>query len=94
MVWLKKIQQWPVRRKKIFIFTILIIFAIFLFRFYLINIQKKIQAFEGEKMKQSIQEGLGNEFYKARESLKEWEEELKKLYENLKKDEKGERKIE
>jgi Tfp pilus assembly protein PilO len=91
MNFLNKIQQWPERRKKFLLLIIVIILAILLLKFYVADIQKKIGALEGEKLKEQFPtEKLETELYKGKEKLKEWGEELKKLYENLlKNEEKG-----
>ncbi len=87
---LGKIRQWPESRKKFLLSAIVIILGIFLLKFYIANIQKKLESLKGEKLKEQFQiEKIKTEFYKGEEELKKWEEEFKKFYENLQKNEQG-----
>lgn len=76
---LKKIQQWPRKRKKILLWMTIIILGIFLFRFYIGNLQKKFQALR-QNEKREILKKRGNEWQKIEEELKKLEKELEDLY--------------
>ncbi len=93
---LEKIQQWPERRKKLIVWLAVIILGVLLLKFYIADIQKKVKTLtekklEEEKLKEQFQfEKLEAELNKSTEGLlKEWEEVLKKFYENLQKNEEG-----
>ena len=64
--YLKKIQNLPLIRRKIIFWSIIIIFGLILFAFYIINIQHKIKTFPTEKSLKELK-------------LPEFKEELKKL---------------
>lgn len=76
---LKKIQQWPGKRKKILLWTMIIILGIFLFRFYIGNLQKKFEALRPNG-KREILKKRENEWQKIEEELKKIEKELEDLY--------------
>ncbi|XOB40268.1 MAG: hypothetical protein ACKKMR_03065 [Candidatus Nealsonbacteria bacterium] len=52
---LDKIQGLPDKRKKIIVWVVLIITAVFLFKLYVQNMQEKMKNIEGEKIKQELQ---------------------------------------
>lgn len=86
---LHKLQQWPERKKKILLFTIVAIFGILLFKSYINNLQKTFQSFNGEKIKRELQINLKGELLKTKKEAEKLEEELKKFYENIQKNEQG-----
>ncbi len=52
---LDKVQGLPDKRKKIIVWVVLIITAVFLFKLYVQNMQEKVRNIEGEKIKQELQ---------------------------------------
>lgn len=52
---LDKVQGLPDKRKKIIVWVVLIITAVFLFKLYVQNMQEKMKNIEGEKIKQELQ---------------------------------------
>jgi len=95
MEFFKKIQSWPESRRKIILWTIVIIIGILLFTFYFKNVQKRLKDFKGEDIKEQLK------IPELQEKLKEIpriempeieipeisEEELKKLEEKMIKEE-------
>ena len=51
---LNKLQGLPEKRKKIILWAIMIVVAIFLLKFYVQNIQRGIKSIDGEKIKEEL----------------------------------------
>lgn len=55
MNFLSKIQQLPEKKRKIILWAVCLIFTLFLFGLYILNIQKIIKGVEGGKIKEKFQ---------------------------------------
>jgi type II secretory pathway component PulM len=55
MSFLKKIQNLPERKRKIILWSAVIIIGLILFVFWIKNVQQKLKIFEKEKIEQELQ---------------------------------------
>jgi type II secretory pathway component PulM len=55
MSFLKKIQNLPERKRKIILWSVVIIIGLILFVFWIKNVQQKLKIFEKEKIEQELQ---------------------------------------
>lgn len=85
---LERVRNWPERRKKILIFFVVIILGFFLFRSYILRVQKKLEALKEtkiintEEVKEKMPKQREEEFKKLEESIKEFIESLKEKQKN------------